>query len=233
VGRFELSERWAPWSDIAGIFCAASAASDGPLDPVVCEVVFNEEFDPVAVDTLEQAWEDMQRIPNMMSMDITLSHIDEDAARVTLSYGGGRLRLSGGGSDWDRAKAAYDAAHGALSSRQSNAVVVREDARADVVVDDTPAVPVDDTPTVPVDDMPAVPESRGTRLRDSTRGITEYQVRPYNPAIVRPAPPRYQPAEDMYGEAPAPKYTDDDPPTFKDFLKAAHKARKMLKDLEP
>ena len=35
----------------------------------------------------------------------------------------------------------------------------------------------------------------------------------------------------MYGEAPAPQYSDDDPPTWKDFLKAAHKARKMLKDL--
>jgi len=119
MGRFELSERWSPWSDIDGIFCAASAAIDfGPLEPVVCEVVFNEEFDPVAVDTLEQAWEDMQRNPNMMSMDITLSHIDEDAARVTLSYSGRRLRLSGRGSDWDRAKAAYDAAQGVLCSRQ-------------------------------------------------------------------------------------------------------------------
>ena len=118
MGRFELSEQWSPWSDIDGIFCAASAAIDlGSLDPVVCEVVFNEEFDPVAVATLEQAWEDLHHNPNMMSMDITLSHIDEDAARVTLSYSGRRLRLSGRGSDWDRAKAAYDAAQGVLSSR--------------------------------------------------------------------------------------------------------------------
>ena len=218
MGRFELSEQWSPWSDIDGIFSAASAAIDfGPLDPVVCEVVFNEEFDPVAVDSLEQAWEDMHRNPNMMSMDITLSHIDEDAARVTLSYSGRRLRLSGRGSDWDRAKAAYDAAQGVLASRQSNAVVVSEDARADVVVDDPPAVL----------------QTRGTttRLRASTPGITQYQVRPYNPAIVKPAPPRYQPAEDAYGEPPSPQYSDDDPPTWKDFLKAAHKARKMLKDL--
>lgn len=214
MGPFELSERWSPWSDINGIFCAASAAIDfGPLDPFVCEVVFNEEFDPVAVDTLEQAWEDMQGNPHMMSMDITLSYVDADAARVTLSYSGRRLLLSGRGSDWDRAKAAYDAAQGVLSSRQSNAV------------DDTPAADE-------VQHVAAVPETRGTtRLRPNTRGITEYQVRPYNPAIVRPAPPQYQPAEDAYGEAPAPKYSDDDPPTWKDFLKAAHKARKMLKDL--
>jgi hypothetical protein len=225
MSPFELSERWSPWSDIAGIFCAASAAIDfGPLDPVVCEVVFNEEFDPFTVDTLEQAWEDLEGNPNMMSMDITLSHIDADAARVTLSYSGRRLLLSGHGSDWDRAKAAYDAAQGVLSSRQSNAVA------------DTPAVPnaVADTPAVPnaVAYTPAVPETRGTtRLRTSTPRITEYQVRPYNPSIVRPAPPRYQPAEDVYGEPPSPQYSDDDPPTWKDFLKAANKARKMLKDL--
>ncbi len=217
MSPFELSERWSPWSDINGIFCAASAAIDfGPLDPFVCEVVFNEEFDPFTVDTLEQAWEDMQGNPDMMSMDITLSHVDADAARVTLSYSGRRLLLSGRGSDWDRAKAAYDAAQGVLSSRQSNAA------------DEQPTV----VPAVPPAVLPAALETRGTtRLRDSTRAITEYQVRPYNPAIVKPAPPRYQPAEDAYGEPPSPQYSDDDPPTWKDFLKAANKARKMLKDL--
>jgi len=56
---------------------------------------------------------------------------------------------------------------------------------------------------------------------------------PYDPAKVRPAPPQYQPAEDALGEARGPVYSDDDPPTWKDFLKAAHKARKMLKDLKP
>ena len=218
MAHFELSEQWTPWSDISGIFRAASAAIDfGPLDPFVCEVVFNEEFDPFVVDTLEQAWDDMQGNPNMMSMDITLSYVDEDAARVTLSYGGGRLRLSGRGSDWDRAKAAYDAAQGMLSSRQSSAVVAPAPARRRP------------PPSRPA---PAVLETRGTtRLRDSPRGITEYQVRPYNPSIVKPAPPRYQPAEDAYGEPPSPQYSDDDPPTWKDFLKAANKARKMLKDL--
>jgi hypothetical protein len=219
MSPFELSERWSPWSDIAGIFCAASAAIDfGPLDPVVCEVVFNEEFDPFTVDTLEQAWEDMQGSPNMMSMDIRLSHIHADAARVTLSYSGRRLQLSGRGSDWPRAKAAYDAAQGVLSSRQSNAA------------DDKPAVL--ETRGAVLETRGAVLETRGTtRLRDSTRGITEYQVKPYNPSIVRPTPPRYQPAEDVYGEPPSPQYSDDDPPTWKDFLKAANKARKMLKDL--
>jgi hypothetical protein len=52
----------------------------------------------------------------MMSMDITLSHINADDARVSLRYSGRRLQLSGRGSDWNRARAAYDAAQAVLSS---------------------------------------------------------------------------------------------------------------------
>ncbi len=117
MSRFELSERWSPWGDLELIFTAAHAAIEaGPLHPHLCEVVFNEEFAPFTVDTLEQAQEDLRRNPNMMSMDIVLSHIDEHAARVSLHYSGRRLRLNGSGSDWDRARAAYDAAQTVLSS---------------------------------------------------------------------------------------------------------------------
>jgi hypothetical protein len=118
MNRFELSERWSPWSDLDAIFEAAHAAiAAGPLAPPLCEIVFNEEFDPFVVDTLEQAQDDLRTNPHMMSMDIALSHIDEDAARVLLRYSGRRLRLSASGHDWDRAKAAYDAAQAVLSSR--------------------------------------------------------------------------------------------------------------------
>ncbi|MEA2217967.1 MAG: hypothetical protein QOJ35_593 [Solirubrobacteraceae bacterium] len=117
MDRFELSERWCPWRDLDVIFSAARAAIEaGPFDPPLCEVVFNEEFDPFSVDTLEQAQEDLHQNPHVMSMDIILSHIDADAARVTLRYSGQRLQLSGSGSDWDRARAAYDAAQAELSS---------------------------------------------------------------------------------------------------------------------
>jgi hypothetical protein len=122
MGRFELSERWSPWRDLDAIFAAARAAIEaGPLDPPLCEVVFNEEFDPFVVDTLEQAQDDLHRNPHVMSMDIVLSHVDEDEARVTLRYSGGRLQLNGSGSDWLRARAAYDAAHAVLSGHYGNA----------------------------------------------------------------------------------------------------------------
>jgi hypothetical protein len=55
---------------------------------------------------------------------------------------------------------------------------------------------------------------------------------PYDPAKVTPAPPRYQPAADAGDEEAAPVYDENNPPTAKDFIKAAHRARKRLKDLK-
>jgi hypothetical protein len=55
----------------------------------------------------------------------------------------------------------------------------------------------------------------------------------YDPKKVIPAPPRYQPAADAPGEEPGPVYDDDNAPTFRDLVKAAHRARKGLKELKP
>jgi hypothetical protein len=115
VDRFELSERWCGWKDVDVIFIAARAAIEaGPFDPSICEVVFDEEFDPFTVDTLKEAREYLRR-NRVRSMDIILSHIDEDEARLTLRYSGERLQLNGYGSDWERARAAYDAAQAELA----------------------------------------------------------------------------------------------------------------------
>jgi hypothetical protein len=115
MSRFELSERWCGWHDLDVIFVAARAAMEaGPFDPPMCEVVFDEEFDAVTVDTLEEAREHLRR-KRVLSMEILLSHIHEDEARVTLQFSGGRLQLNGYGSDWERARAAYDAAQAVLA----------------------------------------------------------------------------------------------------------------------
>jgi hypothetical protein len=115
VERFELSERWCGWNGIDVIFIAARAAIEaGPFDPPICEVVFDEEFDPLPVETLEEAREHVRR-NRVRSMDIVVSHIDEDEARLTLHYSGDRLQLNGYGSDWQRARAAYDAAQAELA----------------------------------------------------------------------------------------------------------------------
>jgi len=115
VERFQLSERWCSWKGVDVIFTAARAAIDaGPFDPPICEVVFDEEYDPFTVDTLQEAREHLRR-NRVRSMDIIVSHIDEDEARLTLHYSGDRLQLNGYGSDWQRAGAAYDAAHAELA----------------------------------------------------------------------------------------------------------------------
>lgn len=115
VGRFELSERWCSWNGVDEIFIAARAAIEaGPFDPPICEIVFDEEYDPFTVDTLEEAREHLAH-NRVRSMDIVVSHFDEDEARVTLHYGGDRLQLNGYGSDWTRARAAYDAAQAVLA----------------------------------------------------------------------------------------------------------------------
>ena len=115
MDRFELSERWCGWKDVDVIFVAVRAAIEaGPFDPPICEVVFDEEYDPFTVDTLEQAREHL-RYNRVRSMDIIVSHFDEDEARLTVNYSGDRLQLNGYGSDWTRARAAYDAAQAELA----------------------------------------------------------------------------------------------------------------------
>ena len=115
VARFELSERWCSWKGIDVIFTAAREAIEaGPLDPVICEVVFDEEYVPFTIDTLEEAHEHL-RGNRVRSMEIIISHIHEDDARVTLYYSGDRLQLNGYGNDWPRARAAYDAAQAVLA----------------------------------------------------------------------------------------------------------------------
>ncbi len=115
VARFELSERWCSWKGVDVIFDAARAAIDaGPLDPAICEVIFDEEYDPFTVYTLEEGHDHLRR-NRFHSMEIIVSHIDEDEARVTLFYSGDRLQLNGYGNDWTRARAAYDAAQAELA----------------------------------------------------------------------------------------------------------------------
>lgn len=56
---------------------------------------------------------------------------------------------------------------------------------------------------------------------------------PYDPSKVTPAPPRYQPAAEAGDDERGPVYNENNPPSLKDYMKAANRARKMLKDLKP
>jgi len=55
---------------------------------------------------------------------------------------------------------------------------------------------------------------------------------PYDPSKVTQAPPRYQPVASAGDGEQAPMYDEDNPPTWKDYVKAANRARKSLKDLK-
>ena len=55
---------------------------------------------------------------------------------------------------------------------------------------------------------------------------------PYDPAKVTKAPPRYLPASELRDEDEGPVYDERNPPTAKDFIKAASRARKSLKRLK-
>jgi hypothetical protein len=55
---------------------------------------------------------------------------------------------------------------------------------------------------------------------------------PYDPAKATQAPPRYRPTAEAHDEEGGPVYDENKPPTWKDFMKAANRARKMLKDLK-
>ncbi len=81
------------------------------------------------------------------------------------------------------------------------------------------------------------PWSTATSRRQSHHDLARHSgyasVVPYDPAKVTRAPPRYQPAAEASDEEAGPVYDESDPPSWKDFLKAANRARKLLKDLKP
>ena len=75
---FALSERWNGWSGLDVILKAARAAvAAGPLDPLLCEVVIESDFDTVTVDSLDAAQAHLRDDPDPMSIEIMLAHVDE------------------------------------------------------------------------------------------------------------------------------------------------------------
>lgn len=108
---FALSERWNGWSEIGVILTAARAAvAAGPLDPLLCEVVFESDFDTVTVDNLDAAQAHLREDPEPLSVEVLIAQIDEGEASLTLVYNGRWLQLNGSGADWERARGAYYAA---------------------------------------------------------------------------------------------------------------------------
>jgi hypothetical protein len=109
---FALSERWNGWTNLDVMVQAARAAiAAGPLDPVLCEVTIEWDYDD---DTTLDGLDELQKLldggADPLTLDIWVAQIVESEANVRLVYNGRWLQIYGAGKDWTRAKAAYEAA---------------------------------------------------------------------------------------------------------------------------
>jgi hypothetical protein len=111
VEGFALSERWNGWTRLDVMVHAARAAiAAGPLDPLVCEVTLEWDDDTTSLDNLDELDALLAAGNEPLALDIYIAHIVESEASLTLVYNGRWLQINGAGTDWPRARQAYDAA---------------------------------------------------------------------------------------------------------------------------
>jgi hypothetical protein len=111
MDSFALSERWNGWENLGVMVQAARAAVEaGPLDPPVFLVTLEGDEEDVTLDNLDALEVLLAAGEDPMTLEIYVAHVVEDEANITIVYNGRWLQLYGAGSDWTRAKAAYNAA---------------------------------------------------------------------------------------------------------------------------
>ena len=111
VEGFALSERWNGWTRLDVMVQAARAAiAAGPLDPLVCEVTLEWDDDTTSLDDLRELDALLAAGSEPLALDIYVAHVVEAEASLTLVYNGRWLQINGAGTDWPRARQAYDAA---------------------------------------------------------------------------------------------------------------------------
>lgn len=111
VEGFALSERWNGWTRLDVMVHAARAAiAAGPLDPLVCEVTLEWDDDTTSLDNLRELDALLAAGNEPLALDIYIAHIVEAEASLTLVYNGRWLQINGAGTDWPRARQAYNAA---------------------------------------------------------------------------------------------------------------------------
>ena len=112
MASFALSERWNGWTNLDVMVQAANAAiAAGPLDPALCEVTIEWDYDDdTTLDDLDELQKLLDGGAAPLTLDIWVAQIVDSEANLRLVYNGRWLQIYGAGTDWARAKAAYDAA---------------------------------------------------------------------------------------------------------------------------
>jgi len=109
---FALSERWNGWTNLLVMVQAARAAAEaGPFDPLVCDVTLEWDDDE---DTTLHSLDELQAVlrsgAQPMTLEIVVAHAVESEASLAIDFNGRWLQINGAGTDWTRARQAYDAA---------------------------------------------------------------------------------------------------------------------------
>jgi len=109
---FALSERWNGWSNLQVMVQAARAAAEaGPLDPLVCEVTIEwDDEEDTTLHSLDELAALLRSGAQPMTLEIVVAHAVESEASLAIDFNGRWLQIDGAGSDWLRARQAYDAA---------------------------------------------------------------------------------------------------------------------------
>ncbi|MDQ3724153.1 MAG: hypothetical protein M3376_14065 [Actinomycetota bacterium] len=109
---FALSERWNGWANLLVMVQAARAAAEaGPLDPLVCDVTLEwDEDEDTTLHSLDELQAVLRSGAQPMTLEIVVAHVVESEASLVIDFNGRWLQINGAGSDWTRARQAYDAA---------------------------------------------------------------------------------------------------------------------------
>ena len=109
---FALSERWNGWTNLGVMVTAARAAVEaGPLDPLVCEVTLEwDEDDDTTLHSLDELAALLRSGAQPLALEIVVAHVVEEEASLVIDFNGRWVQIRGAGTDWTRARQAYDAA---------------------------------------------------------------------------------------------------------------------------
>jgi hypothetical protein len=112
MGSFALSERWNGWTNLdVAVQAARAAVAAGPLDPAVCDITLEwDDDEDTTLDSLDELQALLAAGAEPATLEIVVAHVVEAEASLVIDFNGRWVQIRGAGSDWTRARQAYDAA---------------------------------------------------------------------------------------------------------------------------